>query len=113
MPARNSEGRRSGQPVSVRERRVNGIGEGRTRPPFPYQGPAFTRGLAFHPLHHDSPSHAQALSISLASKYWIFAMVNGLQTPVIHFSQVLSPTRAILSIFVQCVVENLMSSHRA
>ncbi len=58
-------------------------------------------------------SHFQAASISLASKYLIVAMVNGLQTLAIHCSQVFTPTRAMRSSLVQCVVENLMSSHRA
>ena len=39
--------------------------------------------------------------------------MNGLHTWAIHFSQVLSPTRAMRLILVQCVVENLMSSQSA
>src|SRR5262249_48166240 len=62
---------------------------------------------------HGWPSHALAASISPASKYLILAIVNGLHTLAIHFSQVFSPTRAILAILVQWVVENLMSSHSA
>ena len=48
-----------------------------------------------------------------ASKYSIFAMVNGLQTFAIYFSHVFSPTRAIRSMWLHSTVENLMSSHRA
>lgn len=60
-----------------------------------------------------SASHALAASISAASKYLILASENGLHTAAIHFSKVLSPTRAIRLILVQCLVENLMSSQRA
>src|SRR5271169_5387684 len=62
---------------------------------------------------HASPSHALAASISAASKYRTLAIVNGLHTEAIHFSQVLSPTSAMRLILVQCVVENLVSSHSA
>src|SRR4051794_25291265 len=58
-------------------------------------------------------NHFHAPSISLASKYLICAMVKGLHTFDIHSSHFFSPTRAMRSIFVQCVVENLMSSHNA
>src|SRR5580692_1825629 len=58
-------------------------------------------------------SHALAASISAASKYFTLAIVNGLHTAAIHFSQVLSPTSATRLILVQWVVENLMSSHSA
>ena len=38
--------------------------------------------------------------MSAASKYSIFAMVNGLQTFAMYFSHVFSPTRAIRSMWV-------------
>ena len=47
-----------------------------------------------------SASHSFAASISERSKYLILAMVNGLHTLAIHFSQALSPTSAIRSILV-------------
>src|SRR5262249_14705910 len=52
-------------------------------------------------IRHPSASHALAASISWASKYLIFAIVNGLHTVAIHFSQVFSPRRAIFLILVQ------------
>src|SRR5580765_1013188 len=69
--------------------------------------------LCFGRYHHASPSHALAASTCVASKYLIFAIENGLHTTDIHFSHDFSPTKAIRLIFVQCVVENLMSSHSA
>src|SRR5262249_25100437 len=63
--------------------------------------------------HYASLSQVLASSTLSASKYRILAIVNGLQTFAIHFSQAFSPTRAMRLIFVQCVVENLMSSHSA
>src|SRR5262245_64614247 len=62
---------------------------------------------------YDSWSQSQALSMSDASKYRTLAIVNGLQTLAIHDCHFVSPTRAMRSNFVQCVVENLMSSQSA
>src|SRR5262249_49773382 len=64
-------------------------------------------------IRHAFASHSLAASTSVASKYPIFAMVNGLHTAAIYYSHVVSPTSAMDWIFVQCVVANLMSSHSA
>src|SRR6516165_10346580 len=80
----------------------------------------FVPAAGEHLLNCAHSPHAQsaatqvfAASISETSKYLILAIVDGLQTAAIHFSQAFYPTRAMRSILVQCVVENLMSSQRA
>src|SRR5215218_2272939 len=74
---------------------------------------ACSRPAPHRAVDQASLTQAQALSTSAASKYWIFAMVNGLQTAAMYLSQLLLPTRATRSIFVQCAVANLTSSHSA
>src|ERR1035438_2960960 len=81
-----------------------------------YPGRASARSFSGREQMQDqelSSSHCHAAWSWEASKYLIFARVNGLQTPAIHFSHFVSPTSAIFSTSAQCWVENLMSSHSA
>src|SRR5205823_5574754 len=85
---------------------------------FPSKQDSLPRDRSSHPADpratsQASPSHAWAASVSATSKYLILAIVNGLHTLAIHASHFLSPTRAMRSMSRQCLVENLMSSHRA
>ena len=60
-----------------------------------------TVGSCRHEDHAASTSHCRASASCPASKYWMLDMVKGLQIIAIHFSQVFSPTIAILLMSLQ------------